>query len=400
MIFDTVTNKLFKALLDGTVKAGDSKKLNGLTDTEVGESGARNLIPYPYANTTKTLTGIDFTDLGDGRIKLNGTATATTAFFLVSTAQKKLIVKAGDTVTLSGGISSNVRIQANIHNSSGTAIQYAGDIGNKPSIQISDEASHLEIYIRVENGTTVDNLIIEPMLEIGSVAHDYVPYHFGGAEHALDADTVGGYHASDLVRTSGNLTHNNIGVNCTMQELLAKRTVEFYTNWTDNENPAVYTSGIIIPGADTVNSFIICSASMGSKKRFNFGYAGWNAETLQYDITWYECPSIADLANFLPLDGSVPMSGTTLDICNKCGRLYSDPNQTLIATYNTTENTNNGRMLIVNNSGWISDANNALAYRDKVDGVITDYTVHHDGNSAKVLVSNTPLTAEGSVRVW
>jgi hypothetical protein len=30
----------------------------------------------------------------------------------------------------------------------------------------------------------------------------------------------------------------------------------------------------------------------------------------------------------------------------------------------------------------------------------TSHTLHHDGNSAKVLVSQTPLTAEGSVRVW
>ena len=34
-----------------------------------------SLIPYPYVQTTQTAGGITFTDLGDGRIKLNGTVT-------------------------------------------------------------------------------------------------------------------------------------------------------------------------------------------------------------------------------------------------------------------------------------------------------------------------------------
>ena len=41
-----------------------------------------NLIKYPYVETTKTENGITFTDYGDGRIRLEGKATADTTFVL------------------------------------------------------------------------------------------------------------------------------------------------------------------------------------------------------------------------------------------------------------------------------------------------------------------------------
>ena len=42
----------------------------------------KNLIPYPYLNTTLTKNGITFTDNGDGSITANGTATDNAVFYL------------------------------------------------------------------------------------------------------------------------------------------------------------------------------------------------------------------------------------------------------------------------------------------------------------------------------
>ena len=43
---------------------------------------SKNLIPYPYVDTTKTVNGVTFTDNGDGSITVNGTATELAYFIL------------------------------------------------------------------------------------------------------------------------------------------------------------------------------------------------------------------------------------------------------------------------------------------------------------------------------
>ena len=77
------TNKsLFANALKGSA-SGEVVALNDVSpiEHELGVSvRSKNLLPYPYKDTTKTMFGITFTDNGDGSITANGTATAT-AFF-------------------------------------------------------------------------------------------------------------------------------------------------------------------------------------------------------------------------------------------------------------------------------------------------------------------------------
>ena len=79
----------------------------------------KNLIPYPYANTTKTVNGVTFTDNGDGSITVNGTATASTWFNLSSKAQNKIYIPKG-IYTMSGGSSEETStafgLEINVYN--------------------------------------------------------------------------------------------------------------------------------------------------------------------------------------------------------------------------------------------------------------------------------------------
>ena len=59
----------------------DIVSVGGNGSIEVGVWG-KNLLAYPYIETTKTANGVTFTDNGDGSITLNGTATSTTYFKL------------------------------------------------------------------------------------------------------------------------------------------------------------------------------------------------------------------------------------------------------------------------------------------------------------------------------
>ena len=56
------------------------KKAVGYTihgKTEIG----KNLIPYPYMYTTRTVNGVTYTDNGDGSVTVSGTATGYSDFF-------------------------------------------------------------------------------------------------------------------------------------------------------------------------------------------------------------------------------------------------------------------------------------------------------------------------------
>ena len=127
------------------------------------KSTGRNLIPYPYKETTKTMNGITFTDNGDGSITVNGTATGSAYLFLAASSKIKL--SAGK-YTISG-YKTGVIINANKNGvwwgQNGTLTAEEGDVfGN------------LSVYI--ENGRTINNVTVYPMFNRGETALPYEPY--------------------------------------------------------------------------------------------------------------------------------------------------------------------------------------------------------------------------------
>lgn len=167
-----------------SINDGSDKCLKALTlYGETGEDGGinnpnvkvygKNLIPYPYINTTKTINGITFTDNGDGSITVNGTATADAYFVLTS-----LNLYPSGTYFLSGGASGgnsssyylDVRNRNNI-----TYTIFQKDYGNGAIIQLSEDDT-LMCEIRVCSGKTVNNLVFKPQLELGAAATEYEEY--------------------------------------------------------------------------------------------------------------------------------------------------------------------------------------------------------------------------------
>ena len=193
----------FENRFNGSV--GDAEKLGGqlpeyyATAESVSNIqtaiGARNILPYPYFNKTTTWKGIDWTDNGDGTISASGTATETSAFYFVSTGERKMLANIGDTLTISGGHSSNARIMVRCLDSNGTQLSAINAMGESASGVIPENTAYMDAYIRIASGTKVENLTFRPMFELGNVAHDFVPYHFGGAK---DASTLERHTAKEI----------------------------------------------------------------------------------------------------------------------------------------------------------------------------------------------------------
>ena len=156
---------------------------------KVSTSQGRNLISYPYYNgISYESNGVTYTvNEVDGTITVNGTATKESDFRLISpydTSDRK-ILELGQTYTLSDGVNQPntsgyqapvyfqfVRIDT-IKNDFNYGI--STNYGNMT--WTASDANLLQYGIRVvvREGVTADNVVLKPMLEIGSIAHVYEP---------------------------------------------------------------------------------------------------------------------------------------------------------------------------------------------------------------------------------
>lgn len=136
--------------------------------SEISTVNVKNLLPYPYTDTTKTVNGITFTDNGDGTITANGTATDTATFTLGTTSEyldyDKSYILNGCPVNGSEG---TYYIQTEVSNwvDTGSGVEFMRDL------QMAGAA------IKIAEGTTVSNLTFSPMIRLAVIEDDtYEPY--------------------------------------------------------------------------------------------------------------------------------------------------------------------------------------------------------------------------------
>lgn len=166
-----------------------SNTVTDLTAVKVSRCG-KNLIPYPYLNSTQTINGVTFTVSSDGTISANGTATSNA--YLEITSFSTFYIPKGNYILggcPSGGSSTTYNLTA-VNGAGISYTKFRQDIGN--GITLSSSGEYWIIRCQVMKGQTVENIIFKPQLEIGTVATDYEPYIFP-TEYTPNADgTVNG----------------------------------------------------------------------------------------------------------------------------------------------------------------------------------------------------------------
>ena len=140
-------------------------------------NSGKNLIPYPYYQTTKTVNGITCTDNGDGTITANGTATSNATYLIKFrknfTVKKRIYTLSG---CPTGGNKSSYFLGIDVYNGE-TWLKSFSDNGEGVFADLTSSVfTGLSVYIRVATGATVENLTFKPQLEIGETATEYEPY--------------------------------------------------------------------------------------------------------------------------------------------------------------------------------------------------------------------------------
>lgn len=164
-ISNLVVKEEGKGLSSNDYTSEEKTKLGG-----VGTSQGRNLIPYPL--TDRTTNGITYTVQSDGSVLANGTASAENNAYY-NFAYKTL--KLGDTsYTLScEGLPKSVYVYV-YDETIGKAVANVSDTPVTKTF-VGDSTHTYSLSINVGKGTSVSDLAIKPILEMGIIAHAYEP---------------------------------------------------------------------------------------------------------------------------------------------------------------------------------------------------------------------------------
>ena len=136
----------------------------------------KNLLKYPYYDTTKTINGVTFTDNGDGSVLVNGTATKNVYFNLNSNkafpAGKYVLSKSRDNVL--------IYIDKYLDNVFYQRIATSIETVRELIFNVSEDDAQKYTYrfgIQLNKDNIADNVTIYPQLELGDTATSYEPYH-------------------------------------------------------------------------------------------------------------------------------------------------------------------------------------------------------------------------------
>lgn len=136
----------------------------------------KNILPYPYKDTTKTLNGVTFTVNGDGSVTMVGTSTNSVNFWFTDYNFK---LKKGVTYTLSIGNELTVSGDPFLWVATDTKEVIAGiNMSNTRTVTFTPTAdvNNAAVYMIASTTGSVFNGTIHPQIEVGATATQYEQY--------------------------------------------------------------------------------------------------------------------------------------------------------------------------------------------------------------------------------
>ena len=237
----------------------------------------KNLLPYPYSNSTKTINGITFTDNGDGIITANGTATADAQF----NCTIGMWLEPG-TYTVSGcpaGGSSSTYFTA-----LGATVN--ADVGAGKAVTYQERVKR-QVFIVVKTGTTVENITFKPQLEKGSTATAWEQYKEvgDGGKNLFDKDNAAyliGYFnkANTAITTHANA--RTIYIPCEPNTTYTISRNTSYTNFHFGYTTVLPAVGVAVNGVngDATGSVTSLTLTTGADAKYlvSYIYNGYSEE--------------------------------------------------------------------------------------------------------------------------
>ena len=232
-----------------------SKSIVGNPDKSSDQQG-QNLISYPYYSKSNTNNGITWTVNEDGTVTANGTATKESVFNIISPfdAKSRKTLELNQKYVLSDGTSDKTKAYTQFvrFNTSKNTYDYGISSRTGYNTWTASDENLLSYGIRliVANRATVNNVVFKPMLEIGTVMHEYQPTTISNTTLGEKVNSFKQYEPdgkSMSVDGSGTLSINLDGTTITLDE--AKNVIKLADTLKDKINGA-------FPAANVANNQI------------------------------------------------------------------------------------------------------------------------------------------------
>lgn len=178
-ISNLVVKEEGKGLSSNDYTSEEKTKLGG-----VGTSQGRNIIPYPYSQTTKTVYGVTFTDNKDGSIGISGTQDGSTSrpymgvgiWWGTDKKEGNIKIDANTYFTISANCSSdNAGIHYYVYDESGSKLADNIVYGTATKTLKFDVDTWVALCIETAANSETYDCICKPQLELGTIAHAYEP---------------------------------------------------------------------------------------------------------------------------------------------------------------------------------------------------------------------------------
>ena len=185
-------------------------------ENQIGVYGAKNMLPYPYKDTTKTENGLTITDVGNGILTIDGTATAATSFsFVNGDGTEKVPIPQhlkGLTIILSvNEVNANAEIRIDTFNSLGNGLTHKIVTGvREDSYTIPSNAVYWSISYNIASGGTFSSFTLKPMIRLITVDDStWVPYAKTNQELTLEG-TVAKVDGTSIIKNNdGSISVNS-----------------------------------------------------------------------------------------------------------------------------------------------------------------------------------------------
>lgn len=140
---------------------------------------AENILSTPYYNASRTVAGIEWTVNEDGTIVANSVdgrpATGRSDFYLKNRTASNFFLEPGEYI-LSGCPEGGSLNKYFMWGSTNTGNIFNSDFGEGRVQVITTDMEGVGIYCSIAAGFVANNIVFKPMLEKGSIKHEWQPY--------------------------------------------------------------------------------------------------------------------------------------------------------------------------------------------------------------------------------
>lgn len=302
----------------------------------------KNWFPYPFVDTTKTVTGITFTDLGDGQIKINGTNTGTT----YATFELQASFPFGST-TVSFSASSKTYVYEDetlymMGLASGIGAVYEGDTGR--------------VYIRVTKDATINNVTVSPMMfKTTDNLTVFAPY-------------------ANICPITG-LTETNIFQEATYdEEATPKQTILFQSK---NLFPGEFLQGYwaYANGNFSSDQYWICTPKIPCKSNTDYVTSWGNGYNTRWQgFVWYKA------------DGTY-LSTTNSQTATTNGKTFTSPENAAYMVYNIAGTTSSTAITPTSIQNFqLEEGSIATSYQGPIPSTVYGGKYHINGDGTVTLI--------------